>query len=405
MSAHSFSTRSRRRARSGFSTGLTLGAVAAVVVLAAIGTTLYLGHDVISPPPAKVEGRKLVQDVTTWKKGPQTAKTATPDAIPKPDLNWWAKTFNLPKPEQVEGYLQKQGLKVQELEPIHYAETDGSIVITYRVKAESPAELLRLQSVPWNPADPVLARFAPLVVLNQDLPAGYFWDTQHATVAVQVGQKLDFTWNVQVDLANHAVTTDRLPFSNNLNTPAEVKRYEMEAGTTLTSLQQRIQQVYDQTQADLNARLAQIPPDPPKPKPLSNQWGGDGSGEPTKSAARIGGGAAGGAAGGAIFGSIAGNAGLGAGIGAGVGLLGGAIYDAVSKDNDEGVHKRAVASKNAERLDNWKAEIKSLKRQREQAKAAAPKETEQGLENLANQITASRGRVVGPSAVPRQGPQ
>ena len=75
MPAHPFSTPSRRRARSGFSTGLTLGAVAAVVVLGAIGVTLYLGHDVINPPPAKVEGRKLVQDVTTWKKGPQTAKT------------------------------------------------------------------------------------------------------------------------------------------------------------------------------------------------------------------------------------------------------------------------------------------------------------------------------------------
>jgi hypothetical protein len=126
---------------------------------------------------------------------------------------------------------------------------------------------------------------------------------------------------------------------------------------------------------------------------ISSKWGGDGSGEPTKSAERIGGGTVAGAAGGAAFGAAAGDAGLGAGIGAGVGLLGGLIYDGVSKNNDKERYQRKVAAENAERMDDWHSQIKALNQQRNQIKQDAIAEREKALADLSNRIVAANGHV------------
>ncbi len=381
--------------------GMFLGAFAAILVLAGIGAGVYFGAGALTSSPEKKKQKELVQNVDAWESGTDVAKRVPTDAAPEnPDISWWAKTFNLPKPEGVEAYLTKQGLKVNEIDPIHYAESDGSVTITYQVHAEVPGQLFRLQSIPWHPTDPQLARYAPLVVLNQGQPAGYLWDTQNAMVAANAGEKLNFTWKVHVDVANHDVTTDRLPYEGNVFSPDQLSQFQAETQSTIAGLQAALQQIHNQVQTDYQAHMAQIPADPPKPQTISSKWGGDGSGEPTKSAERIGGGAAGGAAGGALFGAIAGNAGMGAGIGAGVGLLSGVIYDTVSKDNDKKKYQRAVAAQNAENLDNWRAQVKALHQQRNQVEADAKAENDQLLNDLANRITANNGRLDGVASSP-----
>lgn len=388
-----------------------LGAFAAVFVLAILGAIVYFGYGAIrsmsssSSSTATTSGepgnKKPLQNVAGWQLGSEPSKQL--DANSTVDIGWWNRTFNLPNNDQVLGYLKKQGLDVSKIVPAHYADSKDSTVITYQVYAQVPTQLLRLQQIPWHPNNPDLARFAPMLVLNDGLPAGRMWDTQNPVVAAQAGTKLDFDWQVTLDKNHDAVTTSRLPFSENVYTQQQVAQYQAETANTITALSTRIQEINAQVQNDLQAQLAQIPSDPPQPQLLSRKWGGDGSGEPTRSAERIGGGAAAGAAGGAMFGAAAGDAGMGAGIGAGVGLLGGLIYDGVSKSNDKKKYQAKVDNENAERMSAWKAEKKSLANKREQAKKAAAAERDRELNALADQIAANQGHF-NPSATTTSAP-
>lgn len=367
-----------------------LGAFAAVIALAVIGLGIYFGIGLIHSSSGDSAKNPLL-NVASWQLGREASKPL--DASAQPDIGWWNKTFNLPKPDAVTGYLKGEGIDVSNIEPVHYEETKDGTTLTYEVHAQVPQQLLRLQAIPWRPTNPDLARYSQFVVLNHGQPAGMEWDTQNVMIAAEAGSKLDFAWKVHYDKNANTVTTDRLPFSDNVFTRQQVDQYQTESAHTVADLQAQIDQINAQVQGDMQAHLSQIPPNPPKPQLLSSQWGGDGSGEPTKSAERIGGGAAAGAAGGAAFGAMAGNAGMGAGVGAGVGLLGGVIYDAVSKSNDRKRHEAEVEDENDERMDNWHQQIKSLNAQRAQAKKDAAAEREKYLEDLGNRIATANGHL------------
>ena len=256
--------------------------------------------------------------------------------------------------------------------------------------------MLRLQQTPWRPSHPDTARFAKVLVLNNGLPAGAMWDTQNPAVAAEAGTKLNFAWQVKWDKNFNTVTTDRLPLTEGVVTQQQSSQYQAESTNTISQLQNQIQQINAQVQQDTQAKLAQVPADPPKPELKSTKWNhGDGSGEPTKSAERMGGATAAGAAGGAAFGAAAGDAGLGAGIGAGVGLLGGIIYDTVSKNNDREKYQRQVTAENSERMSEWKAQIKDLAKQREQIKQDAIAAKQHALDDLANSIASNQGHLGG----------
>lgn len=367
-----------------------LGAFAAVFLLAIIGAVVYFVA-LHSSSTSSSKPKNQLQNVAAWQLGSEAAKPL--DGSEKTDIGWWAKTFDLPKTEDVSAYLQKQGLNVASIEPSHYEETKDTVTVTYQVHAEVPNQLLRLRQVPWHPTDPVQARYSPILILNQGLPAGSMWDTQHPAVAAEAGTKLNFAWQAHWDKTFNHVTTDRLPYSDNVFTQQQVDQYRQEAANTTSTLAADIKQIDDQIQSDLQAQLAQVPANPPKPELRSRKWGGDGSGEPTKSAERIGGGTAAGAAGGAAFGAAAGDAGMGAGIGAGVGLLGGIIYDTVSKDNDKKKYQREVDAENDAKMADWRTQVKALDQQRAQIKKDAAAQKEKDLTDLANRITAANGRV------------
>ena len=217
-------------------------------------------------------------------------------------------------------------------------------------------------------------------------------------MADQAGTKLDFAWKVTLDKSSHTVTTDRLPGNPDVFTPQQSEQLQAETDHTVAQLEGQIQAIDARVQGDIQAQLAQVPADPPRPPMMSTRWNsGDGSGEPTRSAERIGGGAAAGAAGGAAFGAAAGDAGEGAGIGAGVGLLGGIIYDAVSKNNDKERYRRKVAAENAERLGEWRDQVKSLADRRTKIKREGEDEKQQAMQDLANAITAAGGHLDGVS--------
>ena len=356
----------------------------------ALNTLVPIGVHWFNASSSGGKSKDLLQNVTTWQLGTEPAKPLGND---QPDIGWWTSTFDLPKPDAVLAYFKTQGLTVSRLEPAHYQDATDSATLTYQVYAEVPEQLVRLQMHPWAPTDPDLARFSHVLVLNDGLPAGTVWNTQTPTIAAEAGTKLNFAWQVHWDKTSNAVTTDRLPFTEDVFTQQQVSQYQTEAANTQSELQSQIEQIDAQVRGNVQARLAQVPANPPKPEMLSSSWGGDGSGEPTKSAERIGGGTVAGAAGGAAFGAAAGDAGMGAGIGAGVGLLGGLIYDGVSKSNDKKKYQRKVAAENEERLDQWHGQVKALKDQRNHIQQEGLAEKDQALTALANRIAANHGRI------------
>ena len=76
-----------------------------------------------------------------------------------------------------------------------------------------------------------------------------------------------------------------------------------------------------------------------------------------------------------------------------MGLLGGIIYNAVSKSNDKKKLEAEVADENAEALDDWHEQVKDLRAQRAQIKKQEPKEREAALNALAQQIESNQGYI------------
>ena len=376
---------------------LFLAGCSSILLLGFIaGVFAYETHEVkgLLPKLASVaKTRNPLMEVAKWQLGPEPAKQL--DGQGDADIGLWTRTFDLPGKEAVAGYFKGQGLNVGKITPLHYENTKDAETITYQVYAVVPEPLMRLQKVSWQPADPDLIPFAKVLMLNDGLTPGTMWDTQHPTVAADPGTKLNFSWRVRWDKTDNTVTADRLPYVDAVFTQEQVSRFESAANNTISQLKDQIAQIDRQVQGDVQARLAQVPDNPPKPKLMSSKWGGNGSGEPTRSAERIGGGAAAGAAGGAAFGAAAGDAGTGAGIGAGVGLLGGLIYDGVSKQNDRARYERHVAAVNAERMSDWHAQVKTLDKRRDQVKQAGVTEKQQQEQDLASRISAAKGRLDG----------
>jgi hypothetical protein len=382
-----------------------LGTLAALAIFGILGLAIYFGYNALKSTPAtsstlvaanksapSEKNKNPFNDPATWVLGEDPAQNLSGDGTA--DIGWWARTFDLPDQGKVMDYLKAQGLTVSRIVPLHYDDTKDATTITYQVDATVPASLYRVPKATWAPGNPELRPFASLVVLNHDLPAGQFWNTQGQIVAQEAGTKLDFAWKVKLDKSANTVTTDRVSNEEGVFTQQQVAQLQAETENTVAQLQGQVQGIDARVQSDMQAKLAQVPSDPPRPQLRSTQWNsGDGSGEPTRSAERIGGGAAAGAAGGAAFGAAAGNAGEGAGIGAGVGLLGGIIYDAVSKNNDRERYRRAVAAENAEKLSDWRAQLKSLAQQRAQIQQDGVTEKQQAMQDLANAITAANGHL------------
>jgi hypothetical protein len=383
---------------------LAAGVFGTLLVLGLIGWLIFFrGHSKVSTSAASStvtesssagKNKNLFADTTFWRLGPDPAKQL--DGTEQPDVGWWARTFDLPKQDLVVDYLKSEGLTVGKIVPEHYVDTKDDTTITYAVNAEVPAQLLRLKKVAWLPKDPDMIRFTKVLVLNSGLPAGTQWNTEDTSVVAEAGTKLNFAWRVTWDKNFNTVTTDRLPFADNVFTQEQANQYQTESSNTVAQLQTQIQQIDLQVQEEIREKIAQVPANPPKPDLKSTHWDhGDGSGEPTKSAERIGGGTVAGAAGGAAIGAAAGDAGMGAGIGAGVGLLGGFIYDTVSKNNDRHRYERRIAAENEELMDAWRAQVKVLDKQRDQIKQDGLAEEQRQLDDLANTIAGNHGRLDG----------
>ncbi|MEJ0000494.1 MAG: glycine zipper family protein, partial [Verrucomicrobiota bacterium] len=376
------------------------GVLGAVVVLAALVAAAWFGYEAFDGHAASTSSASAssaksgdpLSDPGRWQPGPDVAQAVSGDS--PGDIGWWVRTFDLPDSSNVTHYLKGQDITVSRVVPIHYVSDPSATTITYQVTGEVPAPLLHVPRATWAPSDPELQPFTNVLVLNQGLPAGQFWNAQAATLDQAAGAKLNLLWKVRWDKAAGTVTADRLPRGSDVFTQAQVGQLQAQTDNTIAALRGRVAAIDAQARQDVQTRLAQVPADPPKPELLSTHWDhGDGSGEPTRSAERMGGGTAAGAAGGALFGAAAGDAGLGAGIGAGVGLLGGFIYDTVSKNNDRKRYEEHAREVNAERLSDWRAQVRALGRQRDQIRQDGENERQQALQDLVTQLASVNGHL------------
>jgi hypothetical protein len=305
----------------------------------------------------------------------------------------WLQSWSLPDEASVIAFLEKSGLKIGKIEPVAFEKTKTGATATYQVYATVPTRLYRMTSRKWYPQEKELQRFGSVLVFNPGLPAGEAWDTQSAQVAAEPGRKLEFTWRIVRDDIYKTTTADALVFGNNLFTEQQVRDAKAQTANAIAELQRQVGDIERQVSDFKSSQLASVPGDPPRPELLSRKWGGSGSGEPTRTGVR----ALGGAGAGAGIGALAGG-GEGAAIGAGAGLLGGLIYDGVSKSNDRKEFERKVDAENNRRLAGWNAEKKQLAARRAEINKEAKAMEERLLSELEARIASNSGSISGGSS-------
>ena len=235
--------------------------------------------------------------------------------------------------------------------------------MTYKVTLKSKSDFYAVPvvDVPLM-ADKKYRDLQKLVIYDPDLPPGKVFDTQMRTLVLDSGQTVTMAWKVRraskEDGTWRVLDAAPLPMGRNLFYEFELcKQAAPGASVTLIRSGDQIQDAetgQKERQREFVNRIAEIKQAveskraelvaalPGKPVRSDAKFGGSGSGEPTKTAARTGGGAAVGAG----IGALAGGDGESAGWGALGGAVAGFIYDQVSKSNDRKKFEAALANKN-----------------------------------------------------------
>lgn len=360
---------------------LPLGVLAllGVLLLASLGVTLFLLFNKASGSTENdelVSKSKQAEDYQLWRDHLVQVVTAPPSngsldlvANAGTKIGWWERNFQLPNEKAIRAALQRrlpEGFKLSGFEPIKVLTTEEGTQVDYRVKLKSLQSLYAIGLAPLvaEPKSPARAQeLIKLLKATPDLPAGQAYQLETKSEILLAGQLITVPWTVRQAVKEEGqwkvLNAEPLYFQQDpafetklLATQGSTARLLRNAETleetaarqksSLATFQARLSSIQQQVAEFRQNKLAALPAN----ARMSNEkFGGSGSGEPTKSAARIGGSAAAGAAAGAGFGAIGGDAGLGAGIGAGAGLLGGLIYDLVSKDSDK---KKLEAAKKAD---------------------------------------------------------
>lgn len=315
---------------------------------------------------------QVIQDFSKWKMDPSSiAIELSERQVPKVSIlqKWFGP---IPGENGVRKKLEDMGLEVGSLELFELKESADGSEVTYQVLAMLKDDMYYVPSGLWNPGDPNLVFFRDVLIFNEKLGPGACYYVQEAKATGRSEERKVYHWKVKSDVPFGRVRYDNLSGKEGTFTKSMLDRIAADQGEIEADLAQHFSEIAAKTEA-YHAEQRQGIQDP---STVSNKFGGSGSGEPTKTAAR----GLGGAATGAAIGSLAGG-GDGAGIGAAAGFLGGMIYDAVSKANDEKKARNAA-----------EARKRALQAKLNQAKQAADRFFSAEVEMLKNKIRANRGR-------------
>lgn len=365
----------------------------ALAVLGAIGVELWrtppsLANDEIQTP------KKLQADHAQWRRFNETlastgltAWKTGPSSNGGDGISWRQRLFEIPHERSVRAALERRlppDITLRDFVPTSVVRSDDGMTVTYRVTLRMnssqywvPVEDIRLS----QPEFSKYQRFGGYVVASEDLPPGKRYVLDQKKMVAMKGTDFQFPWTVRRAAVEGGrwkiLDAEPIPFERNpaferglfdpghvvtagarpvepqgeifLALPTRIGRVpllrsenELRQGAAyedreIQSLSARVRSIEEQV-GRLRQQLAATLP--PRPQRDNSSFGGSGSGEPTKTGVRVGGGAAGGAAIGAMAGKTE-----GAGWGALGGAIAGGIYDAVSKSNDR---KRFEARKQRE---------------------------------------------------------
>jgi hypothetical protein len=230
---------------------------------------------------------------------------------------------------------------------------------------------------------------APLLVLNDSLPSGQYWDSRRAIIEEEAGARLNFKWKIRRDKQTDTVTTDQLPFGDGIFTRQQINHFQTEANSAILQLQGRIQAINQEIRTRVKAQLALLPK-PPHLTVIPPNGGNTGDGKPTTSA-----------------GTAAGNPGAGAGTNTGVGPSSGSAQGIVPKTGDQLREQMLITTENMHRFFKWRSQIWELEAKSNRIMWEGEMEKQQAMQDLANRLGAAHGRidaVSAPANIPQQSP-
>jgi hypothetical protein len=334
--------------------------------------------------------QKEQADFKVWKgyaqtlgiQGRNVSNLGLPQVEAKAGFSWWQRKTALPNESAVRSALARRlpaNFKLTDLQPVQMEKADSGVRMVYQVglKCTSAECLVPVGNIKLPANAPRGAdRFARYLVAAPDLPPGRMFLPDEKRVLLREGENVQFAWTVRQATKSDGVwrVTDAEPLPFQVNPGFEYRLADATPGASfaltrsaeevdsLTNQQDRrlkefcdrFARINEQVDAYRSERMSSVPGVPQKD---NTKFGGSGSGEPTKTAARVGGGAATGAAIGAMAGG-----GEGAGWGALGGLVAGGIYDAVSKSNDKKKFEEAKERDYQERKAGRAAALRSAER-------------------------------------------
>lgn len=358
--------------------------LAALVLLFLVGLLLVnLGRTAPSVANDEIQSLdKLKADFGQWRMARDAvnrdgvAALAPSAPADGPKISWWQRTFELPHEKSVRAALERRlspDAGLRGFEPVRVTKSPEGVAVDYRVHLRLASAMYLCPVEDVQLPQPALARYKKLaryLVASDDLPAGRRFALDQKRLLAPKGTDLQLPWAVRravvqegkwkvldaepLALGRNPVfeqvlldperaafaparpsdlspKTTPVPAGNRapvwlVRSEEELRRDAAREDAELQLLAARARAIEDEL-SQLRQRLAADLPAVPARD--TTRFGGSGSGEPTKTGVRVGGGAAAGAGIGALAGG-----GSGAGWGALGGAVAGGIYDAVSKSND-----------------------------------------------------------------------
>lgn len=376
-----------------------IAGISAAVLLAMRSNGSTANDEIPSESKQNDDYRLWKKEFTQLANAANTQKEfAFPAADGKQKISWWESFRNLPHEESVRAALKRRlpdGFRLVSFEPVKTTAIPEGMSVEYRVRLKSASSqfLVPVAEMKPNPNWPKRAQQlqTTLLITSDRIPPGKIVQTKSKVPLLAEGAVVTVPWTIREATKENNVwkIVDAEPLYYQRSTEFETRLFSETPATAmqLVRSQQEIETILDQQQKQLawyadritkiqtavaqfkQDRLANVP---------SAKFGGSGSGEPTRTAARVGGGAAGGAAIGAAAGG-----GEGAGWGALGGLVAGGIYDLVSKSNDkkekQAAHDRALSAARNEisqfekqLYDQLESELRQASAQAAQAQPAKP---------------------------------
>lgn len=417
---------------------LAIGGIVALAALFLLGV-LFVNLKRTSPSVANDEiqsPEKLRTDFGQWLKahdaiGRDGVAALNPATSPDGDqkISWWQRTFEIPHEKSVRAALERRlppDAGLRGFDPVKVTRSGADVAVDYRVHLRLASAMYGVPVENVRFTQPELARykkFSRYVTASEDLPPGLRFALDQKKLVAPKGTDLQLPWTIRraaiqegrwkvldaepLALERNAVfeqalldpehanfgpsrsselTSKTVSIPSALRAPVWLLRSEEELRKDAAREDAELQFISSRVRA-IDAEVGQLRQRlmadlPARPEKDSTRFGGSGSGEPTKTGVRVGGGAAAGAGIGALAGG-----GSGAGWGALGGAVAGGIYDGVSKSNDKKRFEAAKEQAYQEKLGSYNAAKKRIETQVANREAELVSQLEQELQAKARQQT------------------